>query len=319
MLNFQEIFDLALELGRKNDPRSASEIDLYLKSVKKEYDKLEKDKKLYFDVEKLKNPYPDSRILNNGSPKKRLQRVLVGIDIEVYDLLLAKELERQGQKIDGVIAHHPEGIALVTLPDNMHLQEGVASLLGVPINVVEKLLEPRVKEVEHKLAPINIFRAVDAAKLLNIPFMCLHTVADNHVHTFVDRAIVKKKPYTVGDVMDVLMTIPEYQEASKLQIGPQIYAGSSKSRAGKVAVTGMTGGTEGSLEIYERYSRAGVGTIIEMHISDDRLESAKKFHLNVVMAGHMASDSLGMNLIMDQIEKKGVEIVACSGYIRVRR
>jgi hypothetical protein len=37
------------------------------------------------------------------------------------------------------------------------------------------------------------------------------------------------------------------------------------------------------------------------------------------VAGHMSSDSLGINLIADIWEKKGVETVPFSGLIRVSR
>jgi hypothetical protein len=33
----------------------------------------------------------------------------------------------------------------------------------------------------------------------------------------------------------------------------------------------------------------------------------------------MAADSIGANLFLDEIEKKGVRVVSCSGLIRVRR
>ena len=42
-------------------------------------------------------------------------------------------------------------------------------------------------------------------------------------------------------------------------------------------------------------------------------------HMNIVIAGHMASDSLGMNLWLDELEKRGIEIVPCGGLIRVSR
>jgi putative NIF3 family GTP cyclohydrolase 1 type 2 len=56
-----------------------------------------------------------------------------------------------------------------------------------------------------------------------------------------------------------------------------------------------------------------------MHISEKNLEQAKEHHLNVVIAGHIASDSLGMNLILDQLERRGVEVLTCSGLLRVKR
>jgi putative NIF3 family GTP cyclohydrolase 1 type 2 len=81
----------------------------------------------------------------------------------------------------------------------------------------------------------------------------------------------------------------------------------------------MTGGTSGSKKSYERLSIAGIGTIIGMHMKEDHLEEAKKFGINVVIAGHMPSDSIGMNFILDEIEKNGVNIISTSGLFRVRR
>ena len=56
-----------------------------------------------------------------------------------------------------------------------------------------------------------------------------------------------------------------------------------------------------------------------MHQREEWKDEAKKHHLNVIVAGHMASDSLGLNLFLDNLEKKGIEIVPCSGFIRVSR
>ncbi len=39
----------------------------------------------------------------------------------------------------------------------------------------------------------------------------------------------------------------------------------------------------------------------------------------MVIAGHVSSDSLGMNLIIDQFERQGVATIACSGFTRVSR
>ena len=119
--------------------------------------------------------------------------------------------------------------------------------------------------------------------------------------------------------MSAIEEIPEFDVAKKNKAGPRITVGSEKNRAGKVAVTGFTGGTEGSKLIYERMSQAGIGTIVEMHMSEEHFEEAKKHHLNVIVSGHMASDSLGANLFLDELEKKGVEVVPCSGLIRIKR
>jgi predicted ATPase len=39
-----------------------------------------------------------------------------------------------------------------------------------------------------------------------------------------------------------------------------------------------------------------------MHLSEDHYKHAKGEHINVVIAGHIASDNLGLNLLLDEIE-----------------
>lgn len=313
-----EIYDLFVKKGIDADPRGRKEIEKNLKKTKEKYDKLEKGKKDEFDKEKLTNPFADTRILY-GDPKKEIKTVLVGIDMEAQEILLADRLNEKGQKIDLVIAHHPEGRALADLGDVMGVQADIFYKYGVPINVAEGVMAGRINEISRAVAPANHNRAVDTAKVLDIPFMCTHTVADNQVNAFVEKYLEKKKPETVGDVVEALKEIPEYKEAMKTGVGPRIFVGKADSRAGKIAVTGMTGGTEGSKEIYAKMAQAGVGTTIEMHVSEENRKQADKHHINVVIAGHISSDSLGMNLLLDEIEKKGVNVIPCSGLIRVKR
>ncbi len=317
-MKLREIYELFVEKGIANDPREKQRIEKVLADEKKKYDKLEKDEKQYYDKERLVNPFADTRILA-GDENTDVKRILVGVDMEVGEVLLADRLTEKGQQIDLILAHHPEGVALAALSEVMDIQSDVLSLYGVPINVAEGTIAGRISEVSRGIAPVNHQRAVDAARLLGFPMMCSHTVADNMVYTYVKEIMDRKKPDTVGDVIDLLMEIPEYQEGKKLGAGPRLFAGNKENRAGKIAVTEMTGGTSGAKEMFEKMSHAGIGTIIGMHMGEDHRKEAEKHHLNVVIAGHMASDSLGMNLLLDEIEKKGVEIIPVSGLIRVSR
>jgi hypothetical protein len=59
-----------------------------------------------------------------------------------------------------------------------------------------------------------------------------------------------------------------------------------------------------------------------MHMSEDHLKKVKDHNLNVVIAGHISSDNLGLNLLLDQIEKEAKEkfqVINCSGFRRIRR
>lgn len=316
-MNLKEIYDLFVELGMKNDPRGWDEVQKILERTKKEYEKLSGKEKEKFDLEKLSNPYSDTRILY-GDPQREVKRVLSGIDIDTSELLLAKELERQEKKIDLVISHHPQGKAYANFYEVMHLQEDLLYKLGVPINIAEGLLSPRIGEVERRVLPVNHYKAVDAARILDIPFMCCHTPADNCVAIYLQKIFDTNTPYTVGDILEILEEIPEYKEASYRNNPPKILVGNSQNRAGKVFVD-MTGGTEGAVELIEKMAQAGIGTIVGMHMSEEHRKEAEKNHINVVIAGHMASDSLGMNILLDNLEKEGIEIINTSGLIRVSR
>ncbi len=318
MFTLGQFYNLCIDLAIQRGPRSKKDIQDQLKKLKEEYGKLDEKKKPYFDEESLKNPFLDSRI-ETGDPKTALKRILVGIDISVGEILLANELSRSGKKIDAVIAHHPEGRALIDLTQVMDIQEDIAMMEGVPVNVVEKLMKARMGDLNRALHATNHYQVPNAAKLLNIPLACFHTFADNQVYWFIKNYITRRKPRYISDILDALMELPEYQQAKKMGNGPMMFTGDEKARAGKISFSGFTGGTSGSKEIYEKMAVAGVGTIMAMHIPEEHRKLAEKHHLNVLICGHMASDSIGVNLLMDEAEKRGVEILACGGFLRVSR
>ena len=310
----KEIFDLGIKLGIKADLRGEKKVKAYLDRAQNKYEKLSKDAKADFDVEKLTNPYSDSRILVEGK-SKQIKKIMVGIDLEGPEILLANQLG----DIDLLFAHHPEGKALADLHSVMDLQAEVLAGYGVPINIGESVMRPRMAEVGRGVTSGNYNRAVDFARLLKMNFMCVHTPCDNLGASFMVDLIEKKKPEFVEDLMELIKSVPEFREAMKYNAGPKLFAGSPDNHCGRIAVTEFTGGTEGSKEIFEKMSHAGIGTIIGMHLSERAREEAEKHHINVVIAGHMSSDSLGINLFLDELEKKGIEIIPISGLIRVKR
>jgi len=317
MLKLKEMYDLAVRKGIENDPRGKKEVDKILKKAQQSFEELKDDEKKEFDIEKLANPYSDTRILF-GDPETEIKNVLSGIDIEVGEVLIGDRLREKGRQVDLLLAHHPEGKALVGLYDVMNMQSEILEIFGVPINIAEGIMASRISEVKRGLLPLNHNKAVDAARIFGIPMMCIHTPADNMVTTFLQNLINKKDPETVGDIIKILKEIPEYEEAVKIGAGPTIVVGDKKRKAGKVFVD-MTGGTGGSEDAFSKLATAGVGTIVGMHIGEKHRKEAEKNHINVIIAGHMASDSLGMNLVLDEFAKQGVEIMTCAGLTRVAR
>jgi len=316
-MTIQQIYDLAVEMGMKADPRGLAVAKKWLLKTKKEYDEMPAKKKKYFDSESLKNPYSDSRILF-GDPKKQVKKLLAGIDAETAEVLMLDRLNEKGEKFDLLISHHPDGHALSSLWEVMDIQIDMFADAGVPINVAHALFEERKSEVQRRFNPLNHARTVDAARLMQVPLVALHTIWDNMGNDFMRKHLAKREFETAGDVLEYVQEVPEFVEAMKGKSGPSLVSGSPSRRAGKVVV-GFTGGTNPSVKLYEQLAKAGVGTLVEMHVGEDAVKKLRELHINVIDAGHMAADSIGANLFLDALEKRGVESVVCSGLVRIKR
>ncbi len=316
-MKIKEIYDTAVQKGIEKDVRGEKGIQKVLDDAKEKYEELEGKDKEVFDKQRLENPFQDSRLLH-GDPDTEVEKVMVGINIDTGEVVLADRLKEKGKDVDLILGHHPRGVGLATLHEVMNLQADMLNEWGVPINVAESLVKKRIKEVERSIRGANHNQSLDAAKLLDIPMMCIHTPADNLVEAFLREEIDKRDFEKVGDVIDFLKEIPEYHESRKHNDGPGVLIGDEDNRTGKIVVE-MTGGTEGNKKSYEKLAEAGVGTIIGMHLSEDHRKEAKENHINYIIAGHMASDSIGMNLFLDELEKNGIEIIPTSGFIRHSR
>lgn len=317
-MTLKDLYRKVIDVGIENDLRGRREIEKLLAEEKAKFDKLDKEERSFFDPDRLFNPFADTRILC-GDPETDVRKIIAGIDMDVGEILLAHHLNATlERRIDLVVSHHPSGYALTRLYDVMRLQADLLAELGITVSVAEKLLEKRIGEVERRLLPVNANRAVDAAKILGLPLMCIHTAADNCVTNYLTGLFEREKPARLRDLLRLLKDIPEYRKSASLQAPPKIVSGSEDSRCGKIFVD-MTGGTEGAKDVFERFAASGVSTLVGMHLSEEHLENAKKANLNVVIAGHIASDTLGLNLLLDAVEKEEtLEYVCVSGFERIR-
>jgi len=314
----KDIYRIAIEKGIAEDARDRGEIDRVLANARKAYEKLDEDERDFFDTEKFTNPYSDTRIAL-GDPESMVRGLIVGIDMEVGEVLLADRLREKGEPIDLVFAHHPEGPGFAGLHEVMYMQADLWAAQGVGIGAADALIEPRAQEIRRKIMPANHYRAIDAARLLGFSMLSCHTPADNSVNAFVQRFLEQEAPATLDEVVKALRAIPEYADAARKGYGPALISGSSSARPGRIVVD-MTGGTEGPKEALERLSAAGVGTLVGMHYSEEHRKRAEELKVNLIIAGHVSSDTLGMNLVLDEIERAGEIAIYCtSGMVRVKR
>ncbi len=319
-MKLKTLFKHAVDIGIEADIRGRKYLEKQLKKEADRQKKLEGKEKQYADEERTWNPYADSRIIN-GTGEEEVKTVFVGIDIETPEVLLADRLREKGHKIDALMIHHPEGRALADLDKVMTLNCDVAAAAGVPINQSEYLYRPRMEKIWRAIHADNLLRVQQAAAHLDFPAFCTHTITDNLVWGLMEKMICKKQWDDLGEIINAIRDIPEYDFYAKKGNPPIIVNGSSSSRPGKIAATGFTGGTNGPEEMFEQQAAAGVGTILCMHFTEKEVEVGRKHNLNLIQCSHMASDVIGMNILIDGLQKleKKFDVVGASGFHRVKR
>lgn len=320
-MKLKTLLETAVKHGIDADPRGRPAVEKLLKKFQDKRDKLTDDlDKEMFDNERTWNPYTDSRMIN-GTGDEDIKTLMVGIDIETAEVLLADRLREKGEKIDAIFIHHPEGRPLADLEKVMPLQSDLLALHGVPVNVTDDLLRPRMDRINRAIHADNLFRTERAAELLGFPAFTCHTITDNLVWRFMEKEICSKEFDDLNAVIKAIMQIPEYKHYAKKGNPPIIVSGSGSSRPGKMVATEFTGGTNGPEELLEAQARAGIGTILSMHVTEKTLEEAKRHHVNMIQCSHMASDTLGVNLLLDLLEKEepALKTIDVSGFIRVKR
>ena len=126
-------------------------------------------------------------------------------------------------------------------------------------------------------------------------------------------ALTKDKPFTtLQDVVDVLNEFPEVRGALQ---DPAIRVGEPGSYAGKVCVL-FAGVTGGGAQVYNTFFDYGVGTLIVMHMPEDDIKAVAEHNKgNVIIAGHMASDSIGFNRVLDAWQAEGLEVTRIGGLV----
>lgn len=316
-----ELYKAAVEVGMKFDPRNDGAAEDDLAVVKKDYEKLDTEKRLYFDKDLLWNPYPDSRIVVEPENDKDIRKVVVGLEGSINSVIYAKD-----NGLDLIVSHHPEGKALACMHRVLEMQIGLFEKFGVDTGAVSGLAsEYSIKRIYQKAIRASrednqgdITETItDFARQYKIPWIALHTVADNCVAYYLQGLMDREKPNNMDDILDLLMGIPEYQTGAMELIGPRIVSGIRTGKSGRIMVD-MTGGEESPKLVFPALSKC-VNTIICMHTSEEWYTEAEKHGVQILCAGHSPSDSLGMNLLFDEILPEDVEITEVAGFRRVKR
>ena len=253
-------------------------------------------------------PY-DTNIIVEG---ENIKKVLIGIDMETPELLLAKELG-----YDCVVSHHPKADScVVDFAKVMDVQIDRMVASGVPINKAQKALRKMQGSIDLGRHTSNYDRVSSAARLMNMPYLNIHIPADFITEKIVQDRLNKAfedKPKT--KLKDIINELNSWEYYIGKVAKPVIRVGSNEDYAGKIEVL-MAGGTNGGVDVYKSYFEAGVGTIVAMHAPENVKEAVAQQNIgNIIIAPHMPSDSIGLLEIVKAWRKEGVEVTCMSGIV----
>jgi putative NIF3 family GTP cyclohydrolase 1 type 2 len=245
-------------------------------------------------------------------PGAGLRRVLFGIDVGAAELLLARQLG-----VDGAIAHHPAGgAATLNFPKVLNRQVELMVEAGVPLEAAKTAVQPLLARALLRAQAANHDHAPSVARLLGLPFLNIHLPLDEVGRRIMDRAIQTHlaalgREAVVADVVDALRTIPEIVAAPTRVMVP---VGRVDSPAGRVVVI-HGGGTNGGASVARALFAHGVGTVVYIHLDAGEAEALRAAEPggNVVVSGHIASDMIGINPFVADLEGQGLEVVRFSG------
>jgi putative NIF3 family GTP cyclohydrolase 1 type 2 len=235
---------------------------------------------------------------------RKLRRVLVAIDVGVSELLLAQNLD-----CDGVIAHHPAGGKAQLEGYKVFLRHiDQMSAAGVPLEVAREAVKNKYRALDIQHHPENYDQVPNAAKKLGLPLVTIHSPCDEIGRRMIVQAIKGlEADATVNQLVSRIGAFPEFRRA---ETRIEVRLGSPNRKAGKVVISHACY-TNGGYDVAKAYFQNAVDTLSYIHISEpDLTKLASENFANLIVLGHIASDWLGINRLLRELEKNDVEPVA---------
>jgi hypothetical protein len=249
------------------------------------------------------------------------------MDVNVGLLHMAKQMG-----FDAVVGHHPCGVLLhrgevyrrhIDLLE-MHgiPRERSMAALSESIDVIVRRMENNRFRMLHHECPNQTVLEVDAARMLNLPFMNIHNPFDEAgrriLQSKLDEASAEDPRWKLKNVLALIQNLPEARYAKDVYgISPRLFIGDPEAEASKVVFV------HGALsaphpEIIRFYWQNGFQTVVILHSEFENLEKLRMGKQgNLILTGHFLGDSIGMTPFIRAIRQRGLEVVCMGGIIDV--
>ena len=233
---------------------------------------------------------------------KNIKKLMLTIDVTTADLMLAKNLG-----CDAVITHHPIGKTAISFYKLIDRHIDYMKENGIPENTAKRSILELKRRIELRNHTQIYSSVVDSAKILDMPLVNIHQPCDEYARRVISDTIQNSNPHLVSELVAGLEDIAEFKKAeTKIQV---VY-GKPNSQVGKwVAV--VAAGTNGGFQVAKSYFENGISTVLYFHIDYNDLVKLRESAIqgNLIILGHLAGDSIGLNALAKKLEDKGVQVV----------
>lgn len=239
-----------------------------------------------------------------------LETALVGIDLESPEVQLAN---RDG--FDLALAHHPPGgRSRLEFSQVLDRQVELMTDHSVPHSTAVDAVADLRRQSEHRAHASNYRHDPSIAEYLDQPYMNIHLAPDElGRRAFVDAIDRLPSEATVDDLRAALTD--EFIELRVADTDIETRVGDDENEIGTVAVH-HAAGTNGGASVAEAYFEHGIDTVVYIHVGASDTETLCETYgeeKNLVITGHIASDAIGMNILIDDLESHGLACTCLSG------
>ena len=162
----------------------------------------------------------------------------------------------------------------------------------------------------------NYDRAPSIARLLDIPYLNIHTPLDEIGRRRMAEVASEADPKdSVGSLIELYYE--RFAEFRNAATEIEVRVGAPDRPVGRVAVS-HGAGTNGGYSVAKAYFDHGIDTLIYIHCRPDesrRLEEEYGDRKNLIVTGHIASDSVGINPYVERLREEGLDVTTFSGIL----
>jgi hypothetical protein len=256
------------------------------------------------DFPKIKG---ESAVYNQGG---NIKNVLFGIDVFRDDLIAAK-----AAGYDLVISHHPpEKRFTMKLVEEIEDQIDLLVKLGIQSDLAEKAVNPTIQLYQEWNQGKNHNESIAFSKETGIALMNIHQPCDELGRRYFQSIIDELGPdITINELITKFKSIEEIKNSDE---DVELVTGDLLNKIGKtVFFHGV--GTNGGYTVANLLFDAGFDTVVYIHLLPYQKADRERLKLenrgNLILTGHYASDSIGVNLFIKALLEKGLSITKGRG------